>query len=208
MRRKPSGFRSKGRGKNRKVYPVYSGGSLGARAQAFSVKAKKQPKKPSNYTIPQSVPTYAINSNISTKDLVNAEQRQHLKLYKMQQAVSRGDMSDVQYEAYREKVWKAQDAKKPDLRPIIYKTSIGHYGGMYVMVPDKHYREFKSHFPSREFPRAANIRKEDIREVYSIQGEQNYRKRFPNSNYMYSIHFADATKGDRRLEFMKIPRSD
>ena len=150
------------------------------------------------------VSTYPINSSISTKELQKTKQNQHHILYDMQKAVNRGDMSDTAYETIRKDTFTKQAARQPDLSHLVYRKTIGHYGGYYMDVPSEHYQEFKSHFPKREWPKGANIQKKDIREDFNIYGETNYRKRFPKSNYLYQIYFANNTKADQRLDFFKI----
>jgi len=96
--------------------------------------------------------------------------------------------------------------KKPDMRPYIYKTSIGHYGGMYVDVPEEHFAKFKRQFPPKEFPR--KVRTVDVREKYTFEGEKNFRRRFPNSNVLKEVFFANGSKGEKRLDFLEMPRSE
>jgi hypothetical protein len=154
----------------------------------------------------ETVPIFKITPNISTKELQAAEERQHQKIYEEQQAVYRGEVPDWKHEMNRRWVWKQQEKQKPDLSHLVFRRSIGHYGGDIIVVPEEHFQEFKSHFPKREFPR--NVTKEDIREKYTVDGELRFRKRFPNSNYAYWIDFAHGTQAEKRLEFMKIAFTD
>jgi hypothetical protein len=96
--------------------------------------------------------------------------------------------------------------KKPGLRDIIWQTSIGHYGGLYVEVPEEHFDEFKAQFPPREFPR--EVRTVDVRDKYTFEGEQAFRSRFPNSNRIKEVFFADRSKGSKRLDYMELPHGD
>jgi len=97
--------------------------------------------------------------------------------------------------------------KKPDLRPIVYRTSIGHYGGMYVDVPEEKFDEFKSFFPANVFPR--EVRQiNDVREDFTFEGEEHFRKKFPRSNYLKSVFFADRSKGLKYLDFLELPHGD
>jgi len=114
---------------------------------------------------------------------------------------------DKIYEA-RASIAKRYEAqlKKPNMQPLIYRTSIGHYGGLYVDVPEEHFDTFKEQFPPREFPR--KVRTVDVRDKYSFEGEKRFRQRFPNSNRLKEVYFANGSKGLKRLDFYEMPKPE
>lgn len=95
--------------------------------------------------------------------------------------------------------------EKPDLKPIIYRLTIGHYGGYFIEVPEEHFEEFKSHFLPREFP--MKVETIDVRKE-SLGAEERFRQRFPNSNKVKQVYFADRSVGTKRLEFLDLPRPE
>lgn len=96
--------------------------------------------------------------------------------------------------------------KKPDLKNLVFSTSIGHYGGRFIDIPEENFEAFKAFFPPNEFPR--EVRTVDVRTQWTIEGEQAFRRRFPNSNTIKQVFFADRSKGLKRLEYMDLPFDD
>jgi hypothetical protein len=94
----------------------------------------------------------------------------------------------------------------------VYRTTIGHYGGMYADVPAEHFEAFKSQFPKSEFPRA-RVKLEDVSEKWDWNSAERFNKQFPDSKYkIYQVYFADASKGAKRLDDLidsnKVPRPE
>lgn len=94
----------------------------------------------------------------------------------------------------------------------VYRTTIGHYGGMYADVPAEHFEAFKSQFPKGEFPRA-RVKLEDVSEKWDWDSAERFNKQFPDSKYkLYQVYFADASKGAKRLDDLidsgKVPRPE
>lgn len=85
-----------------------------------------------------------------------------------------------------------------DAKSIIYKTSIGHYGGTYIYLPEDKLEEFKAMFPKGTFPR--NIEIKDIQSLWTEYGVKYFHEKFPNSNRVAIVHFADQSKGQKFLE--------
>lgn len=143
---------------------------------------------------------------IPLKDLIARQDRKWREIKAMEQKGLHEGWSHEKLYAERLKIVYKHRHKKPDVRPLIYKTMIGHYGGLYVDVPEEHFKKFKAHFPSREFPR--RIRRTDVREKYTFEGEKRFRKRFPKSNILVEVFFGDRSKGLKRLDFMEMPRPE
>jgi hypothetical protein len=88
-----------------------------------------------------------------------------------------------------------------DVSKLIYRTTIGHYGGYFIDVPEENFEQFKALFPPQEFPRAVNIKTVDVRsEDRAVEGEAAYRRQLPNSNRYKQIFFANGTKGEKRID--------
>lgn len=85
-----------------------------------------------------------------------------------------------------------------DVKSIVYKTIIAHYGGQYVYVPLEKLPEFKACFPKGTFPRKVEIK--DVVDEWTPQGAAQYMARFPYSRKVAIIHFADGTMGLQHLE--------
>lgn len=163
---------------------------------------------------------YNREHNITATNLRYKSQAVPLKVLKAQRDAKWNEIHEMEKRGYREG-WSAEKQhsermkivckhepylKQPNLKPIIYKTSIGHYGGLYVDVPEEHFTEFKSYFPSREFPRS--VETVDVRDKYTFEGEKNFRKRFPNSNRLKVVYFSSNSKGHQRLDYLDLPRPD
>lgn len=81
----------------------------------------------------------------------------------------------------------------------IWRSSIGHYGGMFVLVPSEHIEEFKALFPSREMPRTIIIKQ--VSQVLTEFGANRFKAKFPRSHGVYyEMFFADRSKGLERFE--------
>lgn len=94
-----------------------------------------------------------------------------------------------------------------DARPLIYKTSIGHYGGLYVYLPEEKLGEFKAMFPKGLFPK--NIEVKSVSEHWTSYGVDAWHKRFPDSDRVAVVHFANASKGEKFLEEnITVPYAD
>jgi len=96
----------------------------------------------------------------------------------------------------------------------VYRTMIGHYGGMYVWIPLEHFEAFKSQFPKSEFPRATTTNKSILLE-WSPTSERvkEFMRDYPNSDgQIYEVYFANASKGAKRLDDLmdtdKVPRPE
>lgn len=106
-----------------------------------------------------------------------------------------------------QEIYMKKQASRPDVRPLIYTTSIGHYGGLYVYLPEENLATFKTYFPPNTFPRKIQIK--DVTKEWTFEGEQHYRAKFPNSNKVAIVHFAHASKGEQFLdENLKMPVPD
>lgn len=143
---------------------------------------------------------------LSLKDLIAKQDRKWQEIKEMEKEAMLKNWPTEKLDQKRLEIVRKHKTKKPDVRPLIYRTMIGHYGGLYVDIPEEHFEEFKSHFPTREFPR--KVRTTDVREKYTFEGEKNFRKRFPNSNLIKEVFFADRSKGHRRLDFLEMPRPE
>jgi hypothetical protein len=96
--------------------------------------------------------------------------------------------------------------KKRDLSPDIYRTHIGHYGGLHVEVPEEKFEGFKSHFPAKEFPRKVDTDDYRDAEKHTSGALERFHKTFPNfSGKTRTVFFADGSKGARRLDFYELP---
>jgi len=145
---------------------------------------------------------------VPLKELQNREALKWKEMREMEQKAGRERWSSEKQYSERVKIAKKWQPilAKPDLKPIIYRTSIGHYGGQFVEVPEEHFQEFKSYFPPKEFPR--EVQTTDVREKSTFEGEQRFRNRFPNSNKIKQVYFRDRSKGLKRLDFMELPRNE
>ncbi len=84
-------------------------------------------------------------------------------------------------------------------REKIWRSSIGHYGGMFVEVPAENIQTFKSAFPKKELPR--EIKMKSVRQQLTQSGAERFEKRFPKSGATYySMYFSDRSKGLKRFE--------
>lgn len=94
-------------------------------------------------------------------------------------------------------------------KKIYGPTTIGHYGGLYVEVPQEHFEEFKAAFPSRQFPK--RVRKKNIAKTRGVEAEAKFHKKYPKSHGRYfDIYFGDKSKGLKTLETMidRCPRPE
>jgi len=81
----------------------------------------------------------------------------------------------------------------------IFRSSIGHYGGLFVEIPAEHYASFKSKFSPREFPKKAKLK--NMADTLTVQGEERFHKKNPKSlGKYYDVFFADRSKGLKTLE--------
>jgi len=126
------------------------------------------------------------------------------ELNEKEKKVSLGQMSREDYENYRDYTFKEGFPEKIDLSPMVYKTTIGHYGGLYITVPEEQFDAFKALFPSSEFPR--EVETIDVRELDAVS-EGYYRQLFPNSNRYKTVYFRNGSAGEKRIELtMDLPR--
>ena len=88
--------------------------------------------------------------------------------------------------------------------PLIWRWSIGHYGGYYVDVPAENFGAFKAMFQRGTFPRKAE--EESVAErVGDSATEIRFDKTFPKSRgRYYAIYFADRSKGEQILEHSNV----
>ena len=85
---------------------------------------------------------------------------------------------------------------------LIWKSSIGHYGGEYVYVPVENWRDFKNSFPGRVFPR--NAYKENISHNHTEYAQREFNDRYPHSRgEFYQVFFADKSKGLKHYDRMR-----
>lgn len=76
----------------------------------------------------------------------------------------------------------------------VWRFDIGHYGGMFVDVPQEHFSQFKNMFPKAEFPR--RVKEVNTSEALTVEGEEQFHKAFPKSYGKYvQVYFANASKG-------------
>lgn len=86
-----------------------------------------------------------------------------------------------------------------DFKTKIWRSSIGHYGGMFVEVPREHWAEFKHAIPKRMFPR--RVKTVSVADKFTDFGEQRFHKRFPRSGgIIKEVFFADRSKGLRHFD--------
>jgi hypothetical protein len=105
---------------------------------------------------------------------------------------------------------------KPSAKSFkVYRTMIGHYGGMYVWIPLEHFEAFKSQFPKGEFPKARIEKKSIVAESGNPTSERvkDFMQEYPNSDgQMMTVYFANASKGSKRLDDLidsgKVPRPE
>jgi hypothetical protein len=102
------------------------------------------------------------------------------------------------YEAYRDQELAKLNETEVDLTPFVYQTLIGHYGGLHVDVPEEKFELFKALWPVAEFPK--NTKTKDLAQTNGPEEVKRLRMLFPGS------YFANGTKGEKRLDFMKLPR--
>lgn len=195
MNRKPKGYYTDKSGKVRPVFGKYPHiNPLGRGTKSLRIPKRSLKKKSRKVIVP--LKDLDVRREIHWKQM-KALDSQYLD----------GKITQQQYDTRRTALVNVYESKKPDLRPHIYKTMIGHYGGLYVHVPEEHFTEFKSHFPSREFPR--RVETTDVREKYTFEGERNFRKRFHSSNKIKEVYFGDRSKGLQRIDrHLRMPRSE
>jgi len=188
---KPQGYYSKGHGRNRRVIPINA--SSGRHRMHVASVVSPYPRS-------------------NAPDLASLKAARDKKWYEIQDMEKKAHFEHWTPEKeYEERIRIVRqyenELKQPDLKPIVYRTQIGHYGGLYVEVPEEHFEEFKSYWPSREFPR--EVRTIDVRdENFTFEGEQHFRQRFPNSNRIKQVYFANGTKGEARLDYVDMPHGD
>jgi hypothetical protein len=100
--------------------------------------------------------------------------------------------------AAKTEVVQAPKQTKRDATPLVYRASIGHYGGMYVYVPENRLGEFKAMFPQGVFPRNIEVKK--VSDSWTQQGVEHWHSKYPNSDRVAIVHFANASKGEKFLE--------
>jgi hypothetical protein len=126
-------------------------------------------------------------------------------LHEKEKAVDRGKMSREDYENYREYVLKEGMPNRIDLSPFVYRTTIGHYGGLFIEVPVEVFAEFKEMWPASEFPR--RVESKDVVEMNGPSGLSYFHKTFPHySGKIKQVFFANGSKGEKRIDIsMKLP---
>lgn len=128
------------------------------------------------------------------------------EIHTMEEKAMREGWSNEKAHRERIKIVKKYEYKQPDMTPLIYRTSIGHYGGLYVDVPAEKFELFKANIPPKMFPK--QVKTTDVREALTVDGEARFRKRFPNSNIIKEVYFSSNSKGMRYLDFLDMPRSE
>ena len=87
---------------------------------------------------------------------------------------------------------------------LIWRWSIGHYGGYFVDVPAENFEAFKGMFQKGTFPRNAE-EKSAAESVGDSATEIRFDKTFPNSRgRYYTVYFADRSKGEQILEHSNV----
>ena len=87
--------------------------------------------------------------------------------------------------------------------PLIWRWSIGHYGGYYVDVPAENFEAFKSIFQGGTFPR--NVREKSVAETMGDPAVIRFDQAFPNSRgKYYTAYFADRSKGEQILDHSNV----
>ena len=125
------------------------------------------------------------------------------------------DLKEVESDRYVRLFIRRPKGYTPSSKAFkVYRTMIGHYGGMYVWVPLEHFEAFKSQFPRGEFPRA-RTQKHSILKEWEPTSERvkDFMRDYPNSyGHMYQVYFANASKGSKRLDDLmdsdKVPRPE
>lgn len=102
---------------------------------------------------------------------------------------------------------KPKAQTKPDASSLVYEASIGHYGGVLVSVPEDKLADFKALFPPGVFPK--NIEVKNVKDSWSSYGVADWQKKFPRSERVAIVRFANASKGEKFIEDnMKLPFRD
>ncbi len=168
---------------------------------------KKQPRKvPRDYR-PRKVRSRAQTEksaqrfrklNKPTHPTVESLKAERDELWHRQKTIEETEKDPAVARARTDALWRGWKDKQPNMQPLVYKTSIGHYGGLHVYVPEEKMAEFKSHFPGKEFPRS-------VAEVHDMPSRGDFKQRFPNSQKAYKVFFADRSKGEQRLDYMTMP---
>jgi len=123
----------------------------------------------------------------------------------MNEAIAQGkNQGRAEYELRAE--YARAHGQKRDLSPMVYRTTIGHYGGLYVEVPEEKFDDFRAIFPVKEFPR--KVEHNDLHDaaVYHPEAAQHFHKVFPEySGKTRTVYFANASKGEKRLDYYDLP---
>jgi hypothetical protein len=133
-----------------------------------------------------------------------ALEKKHHEYWEGMRKATEGLSGEKEFQARKE--YAMTYGKKRDLGPYIYRTSIGHYGGMFIEVPEEKFEDFKSHWPRKEFPR--NVESKDMNDPnrYDSEAIVHYHQVFPGlSGKIREVFFADRSKGMQRLDFYDLP---
>jgi len=86
------------------------------------------------------------------------------------------------------------------MKERLWRTDIGHYGGLFVEIPEEHFAQFKKSFPPKMFPR--RVKETDITDPNSFSrfARQIFVQKFPESRKVKEVFFADRSKGLKFLE--------
>jgi hypothetical protein len=94
--------------------------------------------------------------------------------------------------------------RKPSPEEMVFRMAIGHYGGMYVEIPEERFKQFRALFPKRSFPR--RVRTRDVKEMLTPEGEARLYQRFPKSTgIIKEVYFANLSKGLEILDRLNLP---
>lgn len=100
-----------------------------------------------------------------------------------------------------------QAAVSANSSPLFYQATIGHYGGVYVYLPADRLDEFKAMLPKGMFPR--NVEVKEVSKSWTPQGVAHWQSKYPNSDKVAIVYFANASKGEKYLEDnIKLPFTD
>lgn len=89
---------------------------------------------------------------------------------------------------------------------LVYKVTIGHYGGTIIQLPEENLQKFKGLFPKGTFPKRIEIK--DITKEWTEFGVKAFREKFPEAKLVAYVHFANASKGQSFVEKMNLPYTD
>ncbi|MFI5450404.1 MAG: hypothetical protein ACHQ03_11645 [Candidatus Bathyarchaeia archaeon] len=139
---------------------------------------------------------YAMKHSLQTP-----EEREEGNKYK-QSGYMQGLYSEARQAVYRrikaeQKLEALEAQKRRGGVPLIWRWSIGHYGGFYLTVPAENLAEFKARFPKGTFPKKIEQEPvEGIDERVTEAFDKLYKK---SKGIRYRMYFGDRTKGEKIL---------